>query len=489
MGRRSLLDDDRCKPGALCSLLLLREEVSPERGTDPSRSRSRSRNVGPPDGGPASGGAAANAARRSRLAPPDAPPPQPKRMPRAARALAFGDECKAPWRRSGAAERPAEAQARREECPEVPEGKAAPPWEAPALKARVPLAKAPARRAKAKAQQGPPRARGSVALCAGGMPEAASVAEVRWAQGVLARHVARLGVGAGERLQDAVKAAVEVNAAQGRPGCWEFLLSDEGLEAFHVERRRFEGLYDRHGRGPTGDREVRAAVAEGPTPPSWALELPPAPATLRPVPPGETDWTPAEPPGSELELPTHEVRFAHDDQSELFTHNHHDTQSSSSVLQLVVELTAGLILPEEVPPFTVCRHQGRWYCRSGNRRLAALRLAQRLAPARFGFVRVKAVNVDKIFLQGAPGKRAKLTTQRNGEDCEGRWLFIRETGEVVGSGHGDPAEYGADLLALLPLPGGARRGSPANGRRRRPARDGDGGDDADDDADVAAGGA
>merc|ERR1712107_502370 len=111
-------------------------------------------------------------------------------------------------------------------------------------------------------------------------------------------------------------------------------------------------------------------------------------------------------------LQTHEVRFAHDSQSEFFAHG-----VRRSLLQLAVELVTGQTSSEDVPLFDVCKHEGFWYCRSGNRRLAAFRLAQRFLPSDFGRIQVRSVATDTIFLWGGPNKRPKLTTGNNGADC------------------------------------------------------------------------
>jgi hypothetical protein len=154
--------------------------------------------------------------------------------------------------------------------------------------------------------------------------------------------------------------------------------------------------------------------------------------------------------GDMILLPISDVRFAHNDQGEHFVHCTKDC----SVLQLAVELVVGITPLEAVPTFTVCWHAGHWYCRSGNRRLAAIALASLFAPHRFHAVWVRAVATDPIFLRGPSSTgRPKFTTNLNGIDCEGRWMLIKETGEAVGHPSVfDVPPYGADLLALLPQP-------------------------------------
>jgi len=271
---------------------------------------------------------------------------------------------------------------------------------------------------------------------------------------VLARHSARLGQ-AGLRLEAAVKAAVE--KCEDLTGCWRFLHCPSGWTAYQSERSRFEALYNSLGRLPVADRRARALLSgerEALKPPPPRRRVLYSRKSRTPASPSAVAW------GS-LALPTHDIRFAHDDQSELFGRGREREPAGGgqSLLQLAVELAAGLTTPEDVPPFSVCPHDGLWFCRSGNRRLAAWRLAQRFAPARLANVVVKAVAVDPVFLQGAPGRRPKLTTHLNGPECNGQWLVVRETGERVGRDGGVTGEdeYGADLLALLPSGSDAHR--------------------------------
>jgi len=245
---------------------------------------------------------------------------------------------------------------------------------------------------------------------------------------VLARHSARLGAG-GAALEEAVKVALW--GKEDQPGCWGFLLSPQKMAEYRDERRNFEKIYKSPGQKHQADERVRNLLGSELIAGQPAIPRYPPPI----IPKG---WNRLAADHSEasrgiMELPTHEVRFAHDTQSEIFAHNH-ERGSKRTLLQLVVELLVGSTPPESVPMFDVCKHNGHWYCRSGNRRLAAMRLAQRFWPERFGYIRVKAVATDKIFLHGAPdrGKRPKLTTHQNGANCEGQWMFIHETGESVG---------------------------------------------------------
>ena len=101
-----------------------------------------------------------------------------------------------------------------------------------------------------------------------------------------------------------------------------------------------------------------------------------------------------------------------------------------------------------LPQIKVCWHDGNWFCRTGNRRLAALRLAYRVAPGRVRYMKVQAIAADRAFADGVFGKRPKLTTHLNGTHCRGRWIRIKETGAAIGDVDHGP-EYGLDLLQLL----------------------------------------
>eukprot|EP00444_Apocalathium_aciculiferum_P070298 CAMPEP_0183579656 /NCGR_PEP_ID=MMETSP0371-20130417/144256_1 /TAXON_ID=268820 /ORGANISM="Peridinium aciculiferum, Strain PAER-2" /LENGTH=91 /DNA_ID=CAMNT_0025790181 /DNA_START=57 /DNA_END=328 /DNA_ORIENTATION=- len=90
----------------------------------------------------------------------------------------------------------------------------------------------------------------------------------------------------------------------------------------------------------------------------------------------------------------------------------------------------GITPPAAVPTFRACLHEGLWYCHSGNRRLAAFRLAHRFAPDQFTRLMLPVIAADDAFLKGDGNNRQKLTTARNGADCQGRWLFFLETGEA-----------------------------------------------------------
>jgi len=139
-----------------------------------------------------------------------------------------------------------------------------------------------------------------------------------------------------------------------------------------------------------------------------------------------------------------DLRFAHNDDTELF-------QDQRSILETAVELLSGKTSCERIQHIEVCRHEERWYCRTGNRRLASYRLAQLAAPHRFSTIPVAVKEVDHAFLTGGL-RRPKLTTDRNGVGCAGQWLVIKETGETVGqlpSLEHDSEGYGADLLWLL----------------------------------------
>lgn len=150
--------------------------------------------------------------------------------------------------------------------------------------------------------------------------------------------------------------------------------------------------------------------------------------------------------GTEEMLRTSEIRFAHNDNTELFK------DRSGSILETAVQLLSGAVSADAIPVFEVCLHESKHYAKTGNRRLAAFRLAQLFAPERFSHVRVKLAQVNQVFLVGVGNGRAKLTTKLNGPECEGKWMFIKETQERVGITL-DEHTYGRDLLELL-LPGG-----------------------------------
>jgi len=165
----------------------------------------------------------------------------------------------------------------------------------------------------------------------------------------------------------------------------------------------------------------------------------------------EIDSIPFLMPQGTVELHITDIRFAHDSLRELFGHLHTEkcTEMERSVLQLAVELLAGITLATEVPAFRICRHGGDFYCHSGNRRLAAFHLAHRFAPERFGRLALPYVSTDQEFLHGTEKFQRKLTTSRNGSHCQGRWLVFKETGEAVGHVLPGHRVYGSDLLSLL----------------------------------------
>jgi len=265
---------------------------------------------------------------------------------------------------------------------------------------------------------------------------------------VLARHCARMGPVAARGLEDAVRRASEPPALEAEAEPWLCLQSEEGLSHFQAAKSASMAIYSHKGRTMEADSEARRQLGTGAFAEllgDEALEVPFR--ALPPRPPVKPEDGQKEKAKDELILlPISAVRFAHNNQSEHFVHGDGDC----CILQLAVELVAGLTPPEAVPLFTVCRHADQWYCRSGNRRLAALSLAALFAPERFHCVWVRWVATDSVFLHGKGG-RPKLTTHLNGADCEGRWLIIKETGEAVGcSGALKAPPYGSDLLSLLP---------------------------------------
>lgn len=258
---------------------------------------------------------------------------------------------------------------------------------------------------------------------------------------VLARHSARLGP-SGEQLEKAVKGCFW--GVKPSCGCWAFLFSEDKMAKYRQERQKFLEMHRTGAQKNDIDFEVLHTI--------WAeFRDFKGLCDERPVP---EDWKqrsqPLSPGGAKL--PVHQIRFAHDSQSEFFVHGHQG-HTKRSVLQLAVELLSGHTRPQDVESFDVCWHEGNWYSRSGNRRLAAMRLAQHFWREKFAELEVRIVPADRIFSEGAEGKRPKLTTQLNGMDCEGRWLRISETGETVGH-RAETIDwsnmFGADLLMLLP---------------------------------------
>ena len=166
----------------------------------------------------------------------------------------------------------------------------------------------------------------------------------------------------------------------------------------------------------------------------------------------------AEQSGAMVNLFIPDICFSHDSQREHFgVAKAKGEDHCRGVLQLAVELLLGITLPGEVPAFCVCNHAGMWFCYSGNRRLAAFRLAHRFCPDRFTRLMLPAValgdgdsDTRRDFLDGGRFQK-KLTTGRNGPKCCGQWLLMIETGEAVGRSLPGCAEYGCDLLELLPL--------------------------------------
>lgn len=300
---------------------------------------------------------------------------------------------------------------------------------------------------------------------------------------VLARHSARLGPEAAKGLEAAVGQAVErALEANRKPGGqaegakaepFLFLQSEASRAAFLAAKGASSAVYRRRGRTPEADKEVRcqlgtAAFAERLGDEACGVSMGTRPP-LKPVRPrGQADL---------ILVPIGQLRFAHNDQSEHFV----NTREDCSILQLAVELVAGITPLEAVPVFDVCWHAGQWYARSGNRRLAAFALAALFAPDRIHSVWVRRVAADATFLHGnTNGGRPKLTTHFNGQDCEGRWLVIKQTGEAVGTDVSclSRPPYGADLLMLLPRPVVAREeAAGAGGDAEAPERE-----------DVAAGG-
>ena len=253
---------------------------------------------------------------------------------------------------------------------------------------------------------------------------------------VLARHVARLGP-AGVCLEETVRQVAW--PVDDKNQLWKFLWNEYGRDVYSRTKQRFEYVYasrpERH--KLEADREVcRTFSSTSSDAGRGSLKV------TKPV------RRYASPPGTRpKKMHIMQVRFSHNDQSETFGGGT-KTREERSVLQTAIELAAGLTQVRMLPRIRVCWYDGICYCRTGNRRLAALYLAHRIAPERVKYLIVQPVAVDEAFIRGVHGKRPKLTTMLNGDHCRGKWIVIRETKEVVGHSQRG-TEYGLDLLRLL----------------------------------------
>lgn len=148
------------------------------------------------------------------------------------------------------------------------------------------------------------------------------------------------------------------------------------------------------------------------------------------------------PPGTRIRLPTKDLFFAHDNQSERFgpPGGGQVAAQRQTVLQTALELWAGHLSPEKLPDFSVVWHEGRWHVRTGNRRLMAWRLLRLYAPDRFKEVDVLVAETSVEWV------RLRYTAVKNGPGCHGAWMKVRETGEFVGI---ERASFGQDLLQLV----------------------------------------
>ena len=255
---------------------------------------------------------------------------------------------------------------------------------------------------------------------------------------VLARHAARLGP-AGHSLEKVVQQVVLLGAQNN--AFWQFLEDAHGQEAYQRLRRRFERIHASYAnnRKWQADKEIcrtfRTEAADG-----RLVRL----SGSRPPSSSASDGH-----IGVMELHIMQVRFSHDDQSERFGGGIVEYEERS-VLQTAIELAAGLTKVSALPRIRVCWHEGHWYCRTGNRRLAALHLAHGIAPEHVSHFTVEAVATDQAFTHGVHGKRPKLTTARNGGHCRGKWMYIKETDEAIGNVERD-RKYGLDLLQLLAI--------------------------------------
>lgn len=148
------------------------------------------------------------------------------------------------------------------------------------------------------------------------------------------------------------------------------------------------------------------------------------------------------PPGTKMRLPTEDLFFAHDNQSEKFSVAPAGA-ACPTVLQTALELWSGHISPQQVPQFSVVWHEGRWHVRTGNRRLMAWRLLRLYAPERFREVEVHVAETTVEWVS------KRYSAAKNGPACHGAWIKVRETGEFVGR---EVASFGQDLLRLICTP-------------------------------------
>eukprot|EP00746_Dinoflagellata_sp_MGD_P019797 gnl/MRDRNA2_/MRDRNA2_146042_c0_seq1.p1 gnl/MRDRNA2_/MRDRNA2_146042_c0~~gnl/MRDRNA2_/MRDRNA2_146042_c0_seq1.p1 ORF type:complete len:613 (-),score=128.66 gnl/MRDRNA2_/MRDRNA2_146042_c0_seq1:42-1880(-) len=281
-----------------------------------------------------------------------------------------------------------------------------------------------------------------------------NAAHQQYAMRVLARHTARLGNSFGAGLEAALSQLgkmylePELASASLAPGAghFTFLCSSHGLWTYTEIKRQYMNIYEQYGRNSKGDGEVKRQVEEFTGPdgiPELALvaeHLDVLEAELQDL--RETCI------GSLTSVPVRHIRFAHNDDTERFRHKG-DKVMMRGILQLACELLTGQKSPEQVEIFDICKHRGNVYTRTGNRRLAAYRLAHQMLPEAFNMVQVRLMETDQAFLHGTAAGKPKLTTYENGSDCEGRWMYIRETGEAVGHGFGAGLPFGWDLLSLI----------------------------------------
>lgn len=278
---------------------------------------------------------------------------------------------------------------------------------------------------------------------------------------VLARHVARLGDLPGRELERAVMRAVkELSVSAADRESWDL----RGCE-YEAMKTDFKVTY-RQGRNPRVEAMVRAKMAKSTLPLGVSGGLTAETNQSSSDSEAECDCTActgdltAKRVGRQCSKKTFRagkctfmnvrtLRFSHNDDTELFREEKDGYRFN--VLQTAVELLSGQKGPNLVPNIRVCLHDGHWYCFTGNRRLAAFRLASLCAPDRFQEIPVILDKADDSFYKGRQYK-PKFTTAMNGRLCNGRWLPIRETGEVVGR-HRTTRTFGLDLLDLL-MPAG-----------------------------------
>merc|ERR1719329_2049068 len=143
-------------------------------------------------------------------------------------------------------------------------------------------------------------------------------------------------------------------------------------------------------------------------------------------------------------VPSEGIAWAHNDISEVF-------KSEGSILETVIEVLIGAVDPAAIEEIEVVWHGRRLYACTGNRRLAVWRLVSFFSDG-LKNMRVRELNTGtkegtrklNVFLTGENVKNRPMLSTK----CQGQFVVVHETGEVVGRKL-TANTYGADLLWLL----------------------------------------